>query len=111
MLRALALRDELGPNELVVGITWLRERTDWWPDWGGYAVCALILLIPAKGLTGYGLAMFAGMAAIPNLWRHYYGTVIFAIVITVRGLMDRRRETPAGSDGAIPSAGTPPADP
>ena len=92
MLRALALRDELGPNELVVGITWLRERTDWWPDWGGYAVCALILLIPAKGLTGYGLAMFAGMAAIPNLWRHYYGTVIFAIVITVRGLMDRRRD-------------------
>jgi hypothetical protein len=109
LLRALALRDEIGPNQPVVGITWLRERTDWWPEWGGYAVCALVLLIPAKGLTGYGLAVSAGMAAIPNLWRHYYPTIFFSIVITIRGLIDGWHER-AGSDGAIPSPDAPSAD-
>ena len=103
MLRALAVRDNLGPDNVVVGITWLRERTDWWPDWGGYAVCALMLLIPAKGLTGYGLAIGAGMAAIPNLWRHYYGTIFFAIVITIRGVIDRGK-APSGSDDVNSSA-------
>ena len=108
LLRALAVSDEIGPNQVVVGVTWLRERTDWWPDWGGYAVCALMLLIPAKGLTGYGLAIFAGMVAIPNLWRHYYGTIFYSILITIRGLIDRRRETPAETDGGIPSSDTAP---
>ena len=102
LLKALATTDEVGPRHFVLGVSWLRERTDWWPDWGGYAVCALILLIPAKGLTGYGLAMFAGTAVIPNLWRHYVGTIFFAAVITIRGLIDRIREH-RGSDDAIPS--------
>ena len=31
------------------------------------------------------------MAAIPNLWRHYWGTVAFGVVLLVRGLIDRRQ--------------------
>ena len=108
LLRALTLRDELGPYEAAVGIAWLRERTDWWPDWGGYAVCALMLLIPAKGLTGYG-RIFAGMAAI----RISGGTITGQSSCPRDHGPRPDRSTPgapAGSDGAIPWAGTPPAD-
>ena len=92
MLTALAAEVEPGPRQWLLGFTWLRVHTDWWPDWGGYVVAVLILLIPARGLTGYGLATLAGMAAVPNLWRHYVGTVIFGVVLLIRGLYDRSRE-------------------
>ena len=95
MVAALQVRDEIGPDRFVLGITWLRENISWWPDWGGYAISLLILLIPAKGMTGYGLATLAGMAAIPNLWRHYWATVIFGVLLLGRGLLDRR-QAPAG---------------
>ncbi len=91
MVAALQVRDEIGPDRFVLGITWLRENISWWPDWGGYAISLLILLIPAKGMTGYGLATLAGMAAIPNLWRHYWATVIFGALLLGRGLLDRRQ--------------------
>jgi hypothetical protein len=91
MVAALQVRDEIAPDRFVLGITWLREHVSWWPDWGGYAISLLILLIPAKGMTGYGLATLAGMAAIPNLWRHYWATVIFGVLLLGRGLLDRRQ--------------------
>lgn len=90
MVAALSVRDDI-TNQFVVGITWLRENVDWWPEWGGWAISLLLLLIPARGMTGYGLATLAGMAAIPNLWRHYWGTVAFGVVLLVRGLIDDRR--------------------
>jgi hypothetical protein len=90
MARSLTIDVEV-ERQVVVGITWLRENIEWWPEWGGYALSLLILLIPARGLTGYGLATLAGMVAIPNLWRHYWGTVIFGVVLVGRGLLDRRR--------------------
>ena len=77
---------------LCLGLAWLREAFEWWPEWGGFAVSALLLLIPARGLTGYGLATLAGMAAIPNLWRHYIETVVFGGVLIWRGLTASRGE-------------------
>ena len=89
MVAALSADVEPGPNQLLLGISWLRFHTDWWPEWGGYAVAVLVLLIPATGLTGYGLATLAGLSAIPNVWRHYLGTVVFGFALLVRGLYDR----------------------
>ena len=90
MVSSLSVRDDI-TTQFVVGITWLRENVDWWPEWGGWAISLLILLIPARGMTGYGLATLAGMAAIPNLWRHYWGTVAFGVVLLIRGRVDRRQ--------------------
>jgi hypothetical protein len=112
MVRALSTRDSVAPNDVVLGISWLRETVEWWPDWGGYAVAGLLLLIPARGLTGYGLATLAGMAAIPNLWRHYLETIVFGCALIWRGLADREvrqsddaaRLSPANSPS--PSNGT-----
>ena len=109
MLTALAAEVEPGARQWVLGLTWLRVNTDWWPDWGGYVVAALLLLIPARGLTGYGLATFAGMAAIPNLWRHYFTTIVFGAVLLVRGLIDRHAErTRSRAEGGATEAGAVP---
>lgn len=84
-------------------LTWLRVQTDWWPEWGGYAVAALLLLIPATGRLGYGVATFAGLAAIPNVWRHYLSTMVFAALLVISGLARRRRERDAvAHEGAAP---------
>ena len=90
MISAIMLEVEPRPTQILIGLTWLRVHTDWWPEWGGYAIAALLLLIPVKGRLGYGVATFAGMAAIPNLWRHYIGTIAFATVLVVAGLVRRR---------------------
>jgi Glycosyltransferase family 87 len=97
MIAAIMLEVEPRPTQILIGLTWLRVHTDWWPEWGGYAIAALLLLIPVKGRLGYGVATFAGMAAIPNLWRHYIGTIVFATVLVVAGLV-RRREGAASAD-------------
>ena len=91
MISAIML--EVSRQAHPVLITWLRVHTDWWPEWGGYAIAALLLLIPVKGRLGYGVATFAGMAAIPNLWRHYIGTIAFAIAA------GRRRAGPSARTG------------
>jgi hypothetical protein len=96
MARSLTLTQEI-TNQRVLGITWLRVYVDWWPAWGGFAIAVLLLLIPARGMAGYGLAALAGMAAIPNLWRHYLGTIIFGLVLLIRGLaLFRREPSPVG---------------
>jgi hypothetical protein len=89
MVAALATDVEPGPTQFLFGFSWLRFHTDWWPQWGGYAVAVLLLLIPATGLTGYGIATLAGLSAIPNLWRHYLGTIVFGFALLARGLFDR----------------------
>ncbi len=107
MIAALQVRDDIGPKQVIFGITWLRENVSWWPDWGGYAISFLILLIPARGLTGYGLATLAGMAAIPNLWRHYWPTVVFGVLLVGRGLLDRRQARAGKRPHARPAGATP----
>ena len=112
LVSALAKRSDLTPINVVLGVSWLRENVDWWPEWGGFAICAFLLLIPARGALGYGIATLAGMAAIPNLWRHYLGTVVFGGVLMWRGLNDLRRDENAKlqSAAARPPTGAPPGD-
>jgi hypothetical protein len=79
-------RDDIKPGNLVFGITWLRENFDWWPSWGGYAVAIGLAIIPARGRLGLGLGILAGMAAVPNLWRHYLPTVAVGFLLLAFGL-------------------------
>jgi hypothetical protein len=92
MISAFSIDIDPNPRQVLLGFTWLRVHTDWWPEWGGYAAAVLLLLIPARGLTGYGLATIAGLAAIPNLWRHYLTTLAFGVVLLAAGLARLRRE-------------------
>lgn len=92
MVAALLVRDEVAPDNIVLGISWLRDTFAWWPEWGGYAIAVVLLAIPARGLTGYGLATFAGMAAIPNLWRHYLASIVFGALLLWRGLTPSRND-------------------
>jgi alpha-1,2-mannosyltransferase len=62
----------------VLWVTWLRERTTWWPDWGAPVVALGLLAIPARGLAAIGLAMLAGVSLVPNIWGHYFPTLAFA---------------------------------
>jgi hypothetical protein len=103
-----AMLIEIVPREehILIGLTWLRVHTDWWPEWGGYAVAVLLLLFPVKGRLGYGVAMIAGLAAIPNLWRHYLPTVAFAIVLIIGGLL-RRREGASVPEARQPAESVP----
>jgi hypothetical protein len=86
-------RDDIKPGNPVFGITWLRENVDWWPSWGGYAIAAFLVAIPARGRLGIGLGMLAGMAAVPNLWRHYLPTVIVGFLLIAFGFRDARDRT------------------
>lgn len=102
-------RDDVKPGNPVFGITWLRESFDWWPSWGGYAVAAVLALIPARGRLGLGLGILAGMAAVPNLWRHYLPTVVVGILLLIFGLRESRYQPVVGPVGAHPRAGGEPA--
>jgi hypothetical protein len=92
MLHALSIDIEPTGQRFLMWITWLRVNVDWWPEWGGYVVAVLLLLIPAKGRFGYGLATLAGLSAIPNLWRHYLPTMVFGLVLTIWGFFHRRED-------------------
>jgi hypothetical protein len=89
---SMRARDDIKPTNPVFGITWLRENIDWWPSWGGYAIAALLVLIPARGGLGLGLGILAGMAAVPNLWRHYLPTVAVGILLLAFGIRDARHD-------------------
>jgi hypothetical protein len=90
-VEAARSRGVIKPENPVFGVTWLRENVDWWPSWGGYAIAAALALIPARGRLGLGLGILAGMAAIPNLWRHYLPTVLVGFLLVAFGLKNRNR--------------------
>jgi hypothetical protein len=102
-------RGDIKPGNLVFGITWLRENFDWWPSWGGYAIAALLVAIPARGRLGIGLGMLAGMAAVPNLWRHYLPTLIVGFLLVVFGFRDARDHMDSSRSRSHPRAGDEPA--
>jgi hypothetical protein len=94
----LTYRLPLGPEDFVIGPSAL----EWWPRWGSYLLAAALLLVPARGRMGIGLAMLAGMALVPNLWRHYFPTVVVAgllILADVYRARQRDRDAAAFSDG------------
>ena len=81
MVESLYVKDTVGPDSVVLGVSAIALSFPWWPAWGGLAVCAALLAIPAKGRMGVGLAVIAATALIPNLWRHYLPTLVFALVL------------------------------
>jgi hypothetical protein len=87
-----------------------------WPSWAGYTIAGALLLVPAKGRLGLGLAMLAGMALVPNLWRHYLPTIVaggLLVAFNLRALGSGWRPRPlptgarppngAGSDSRQPN--------
>jgi hypothetical protein len=100
--RALQVRDTVRVGNPVLGVSWLREEFDWWPWWGGYAIAGLILAIPARGMTGLGLGVLAGLAAVPNLWMHYLPALVVGAIFLFNGLWVGRRRM---NDGRGPTPG------
>ncbi|MCV0404489.1 MAG: glycosyltransferase 87 family protein [Chloroflexi bacterium] len=78
MVSALRSSVPIEPGVAVIFTSALRLIYDWWPDWGGVVVAAGLLAIPARGLSGIGLALIAGVSVIPNIWDHYLPTLLFA---------------------------------
>ena len=115
---ALGTTVPVEPGNVVLGISWLEQNVTWWPGWGGLAVGALLLAIPARGRLGLGLGMLAGLAIIPNLWKHYLPSIVAAVLIggsgiakwraglTRRASLSELRE-PEGSPSDLPTRGQP----
>lgn len=76
-----ALRHEVSSLPGVIGISALRRAVDWWPIWGGAAVAVVLLLLPVRHRAGLGVAILAGLAAIPNLWSHYWPIALMALAL------------------------------
>jgi len=93
LIANLTYRLPLGPEDFVIGPSAL----EWWPLWGGYVLAAILLLVPSRGRMGIGFAMLAGMALVPNLWRHYFPTVAAAGLLI---LADVYRSRGRGQDAS-----------
>jgi hypothetical protein len=74
------------PDNPVLWVAWLREHTNWWPDWGAFVVALGLLAIPARGVAAIGLGMLAGLTLIPNLWGHYFPTLAFSFGLIASGV-------------------------
>ena len=78
------LRLEITPVPgAVLGLSALREETDWWPGWGAVVVSAALLALPVRGRAGVGVGVLAGLALIANLWTHYASTVAFGALLAI----------------------------
>jgi hypothetical protein len=73
----------------VLWTSWARAAWDWWPDWGGYAVAGILLLVPAVGLIGLGLGVIGGLSLNLYLWHHYAPVFGFGAVLILIGAVVR----------------------
>ena len=69
----------------MIGAAELRDAYPWWPPWGAAALAVAFVAAPARGRTGLGLGMLAGLFLVPNLWMHYLPTVAAAVALVVAG--------------------------
>lgn len=83
---ATALRTQIPPTGYLIGPTAVDGLRPVWNAGLGWAVTAGLLLLPARGATGLGVAILAGLAPIANLWIHYAPTVLFAVALVLVGL-------------------------
>lgn len=84
-----ALRHDVPSLPGVIWISALRRSVDWWPVWGGAAVAIVLLLLPLRGRADLGVAILAGLAAIPNLWNHYWPVALMALALIGADLAGR----------------------
>lgn len=94
MVTALQTTIAVDANNPVLWVTWLRESFAWWPAALSVVIAAALLIIPARGLTGIGLAVLAGLTLIPNLWGHYFPTLLVGVVLAAMPLW--QEPTPHG---------------
>jgi len=98
---AMQVKAIVEPGNPVFFVSWLRETQPWWPWWGGFVVALLLALIPVSGRLGIGLGILGGLALVPNLWRTYLPTLVFAGFLAAADLLHWSR-SPANEriDGA-----------
>jgi hypothetical protein len=87
--RAMQVKAIINSDNPVFYTSWLRETQSWWPSWGSFAVAAILVAIPARGLLGIGLGILGGVALVPNIWRTYISTLLVAAAFVVRDLSQR----------------------
>ena len=73
--------DSIPPTGFLLGPTAIPGLREVWNSGLGLAVAIGLLLIPARGRLGLGLAVLAAMAVVGNLWIHYGPTVLFAAAL------------------------------
>lgn len=88
--------DRLGtaipPTGHLIGPGAVEGLREVWSGGLGLLVGVLLLALPLRGPGAIGVALLAGMAAIPNLWIHYGPTVLFAVALIAGGLVLRGRD-------------------
>lgn len=106
MLQAMQLRVPIEPGVAVLWTSALRESIDWWPSWGGIATGVALLVVPARGLAGIGLAILAGISVIPNIWDHYLPTLLVGVVFAAPAAFKAARRNVAGASAIrVPASG------
>ena len=84
--------------EHVIWTGWARVALDWWPDWGGYALAAALLLVPAVGRLGLGLGIVGGLSLNLYLWHHYAPALVFGLLLIAAGVIAGVSNRHAGAE-------------
>jgi hypothetical protein len=91
------LRTEIPATGYLIGPTAIPGLRDLWNGGLGLVLGVAILALPLRGAAGIGVAILAGLCAIPNLWIHYGPTVLFAVAL-IAGALVRRTHRPEELD-------------
>jgi len=100
-LEAMQVKAIIEPDNPVFFVSWLRETQSWWPSWGGFVMAAVLALIPVGGRLGIGLGILGGLALVPNLWRTYLPTLLFAALLAGADVLKRMSRRTDGRIGSM----------
>ena len=94
----VSLQARIPPTGLLIGPSADPMLRGAWNAGLGVAIAVLLLALPLRGRAGLGVAMLAGLAAIPNLWLTYGLTALLAVDLVIADLLpgwDRARRPSA----------------
>jgi hypothetical protein len=80
MMESLRISLPLDEDAVFMWTTWLREVVGV-PYWLPPFIAAALLLLPARGVLGIGIALLAGLTLINNIWNHYLPTFGLAALL------------------------------